>query len=210
MVDLVLGRAAKAAAIEALRGYNQVNNQRNLDAYQESLSPMSRHSVYRTNTGLTPSQRQAAAKESAEIGRQAGEIVAKAMERAKTAPKVAELRKAAADWRQRALDGRVAGMDVGVRELLVRKAEAAEAEADRLESGDVPNASPVDEERARAFDAEAARCEGKALDMSLTPSLREYYRDRAREHRNSAAALRGEKIPNEADQPVNREVRIVL
>jgi len=119
------------------------------------------------------------------------------------------LLKQAREWRQKATDGRVNGTDHEVRALYVRKAQAAEAEAVRL--GQPVAASAVDEDKARAFDAEAQRCETKATDTSLNLALRAYYRDKARDHRDSAAALRGLPIEGEAaSQPVNRSVSINL
>jgi hypothetical protein len=103
----------------------------------------------------------------------------------------AELMKAAADWRQRATDGRVAGLDREIRELYIRKAEAAEASAERLRRGDVVKA--VDLARAAKLEAEASAFERKA-DGTSTGDLSRYYRMRARDLREAAAIARGEKL----------------
>jgi hypothetical protein len=89
-----------------------------------------------------------------------------------------------------ALDGRASGLDRELREHLIRKAEAAEAEAERLRSGETVSAA--DEAKAQMDEAQAAEFDRKAADATDN-GVRGYWRDKAREARTLAALARGEK-----------------
>jgi hypothetical protein len=104
---------------------------------------------------------------------------------------IAALEKQAAEWRQKAQDGRVNGLDHEVAALYRRKADAAQASAERLRSGEVAKA--VDLARARELDDAADAYDAKATDTSDS-QLRAFYRSRARDCREAASIARGEKL----------------
>jgi hypothetical protein len=211
VLDTVLQSAAKTAAVSALTRYNAINNAANLAAYQGGNMPeihlpdgavyvyegeIEMSSVYRT-VNLSKAAREAAAKESAEIGRVAGENVRKAMERAKTAPVVKALRDQAQVWADKGQDR---SLDHEIRALYLRKAAAAEAEAEAIEAGE-----GRDSEEARRLDADAVEHDKRATDTRLSPDIRRYYADQARASRDAARRARGLPV-HEEDKPVNREI----
>jgi hypothetical protein len=145
----------------------------------------------RTTSSL-PSQEEIVRRVRAELAKQGATdaTVAKAEARER-ASKIETLEKQARDWRERAAEGRVTGLDAGIREYLISKAQDAEGQAAMLKSG--AKRPKADLARAAKLDAEADSYDRQAADASDS-GLRNYYRMRARDLREAAAIARGEKL----------------
>jgi hypothetical protein len=139
-----------------------------------------------------PSQAEIAERVKAELAKSGiiNAAVAKAEARER-ASKIEALEAQAKSWRNRANEGRVTGLDAGIREYLISKAQDAEGQAAMLKSG--ATRPKADIARAAKLDAEADSYDRQAADASDS-GLRNYYRMRARDLREAAAIARGEKL----------------